>query len=203
MRSLVATIPFLLALTLVLVPAASAQAPTPTMSIAISGLPAQFSGLVSNATVEAPFKVDVTINNVVCPTAGSIPVTLAVTGASPPAFFTVAVDPASGAVAVGAGPHAQPTTGSVDAKLVATLKDITANASVPVKVTATAGAPTGCQGAGAVNGATAEATVFANMTAPPPPPPPTPAPAESPGPGALMGIVAAVFAAAFWRRRAA
>ena len=201
MRSLLATTICILALALALLPAAEAQAPTPSMSVTITGLSAEFSGLATNATVEAPFKVDVSVVNVVCPTPSSIPVTIAVEAGGAPAFFTATVDPASGAVAVGAGPHPQPVTGSVDAKVIAAVKEITANASVPVTVTATAGAPTGCQGAGSVSGASATATIFANMTAPPPPPAPTPEPAESPGPGAVLGILAAAVAASFRRRR--
>lgn len=204
MRSLVATTPIVLAFLLALVPLAEAQvpaAPASTMTVTLSGLPAQFSGLKSNGTADAPFSVDVAVTNVVCPTAGSIPVTIEVSAGGAPAFFTVAADPTSGAVAVAAGP--QPSaSGSVPSKLVATIKEITANASVPVTVKATAGPLANCQGTpGSSLSGSAEATVYANMTAPPPPPAPTPEPQESPGPGALMGIVAAVGAAAVWRRR--
>jgi hypothetical protein len=202
MRSLVATTPILLALLLALVPLAEAQvpaAPSSTMTVTITGLPAEFSGLASNGTAAAAFSVDVAVTNIVCPAATTIPVTIEVSASGPPTFFSVVADPTEGTVAVGAGP--QPSArGSVPASLVATLKEITANASVPVTVKATAGAPQGCQGTVPLSGS-AEATIYANMTAPPPPPAPTPEPAKSPGPGALMGIVAAVGAAAIWRRR--
>lgn len=205
MRTLVATTTLAFVLALAFVPAAQAQVPpqpTPSMTVAISGLPAQFSGLASNATAEAPFKVDVTLRNVVCPQAASVPVTITVSAAGAPAFFTVAADPESGAVNVPQGQFmASPASGSLDAKLVATLGEILANASVPVEVKAAASAPTGCSGAGSIPGAEASATIFANMTAPPPPPPPTPEDNDSPGPGALMGILAALGVAALRRRR--
>lgn len=207
MRTLVATTTLAFVLALAFVPAAQAQVPpqpTPSMTVAISGLPAQFSGLASNATPEVPFKVDVTLRNVVCAQATSIPVTLTVSAAGAPAFFTVKADPESGAVNVAAGPYmANAASGSMDAKLVATIGEILANASVPVEVKATASAPAGCNGAGSVPGAEASATVYANMTAPPPPPPPTPDDNDSPGPGALLGVLAAMGAAALRRRRSA
>lgn len=198
MRSLVATFTLLFALALA-APAAG-QVPSSTMTVTISGLPAELSGLASNATVRADFTVDVTATNLVCPTASSIPVTIEVTAGGAPAFMTVVADPTSGAVTAAAGPH--PTvSGNVPSTLIVTLTEVTANASVPITVKATAGPAAGCQGAGSNPTGSAEATVYANVTAPPPPPPPTPEPQESPGPGALMGIVAAVGAAALWRRR--
>lgn len=199
MRSLVVTI-LLAALASAALPAAQAQVPTASMTVAISGLPAEMTGLASNATAEAPFKVDVQLRNVVCPAATTIPVAITVTGAGAPAFLTFTVDPADGAVTVPAGPQTS-LSGSVESKVVATLKEITANATVPVEVKATATPPSGCQGAGNLAAQEATAMMNATVTMPAPPPAPPEEPAESPGPGAVLGVLAAMAAAALRRRR--
>lgn len=180
------------------------------MTVAITGAPAAFPALQSNGTALAAFKVEVTLSNVVCPQASTIPVTITATPKTTAAFFTVAPEPATVEIAVTAGPHGSPpvgspATGSADAGVKATTTTITANASIPVEVVATAAAPAGCQGAGGISGASSEpVTIFANLTAPPAPTP-EPMPEEEnglPGPGALAGTLAALVAAAVRRRRA-
>lgn len=201
-------VPSLLLVVLFALPLAAAQAPS--MTVTITGAPAEFPALASNSTALAAFKVEVTLSNVICPQATTIPVTITATPKTTAAFFTAAPEPATVEIPVTAGPHGSPpagspATGSADAAVKATTTVITANASIPVEIVATAAAPAGCQGAGGVSGATsAPVTVFANLTAPPPPPVEEP-PAEEnglPGPGVLMGTIAAFVAAAL-RRRAA
>lgn len=199
MRSLVAT-PFL-ALALVLALAQGAQAQQPTMTVTITGLPTDLSGFSSNNTTEAAFTVDVRVQGVVCAQGGSVAVTISVEAPGAPPFVTVTADPTEGAVAIAQGQYvAAAASGNVPSKVKMEMKEITANATLPVTVKASAAAPTGCQGAGTIAPQEASATFNATITAPPPPPAPPAEPAESPGPGALMGILAAALVAAFRRR---
>lgn len=202
-------------LALLLVPMASAQipaAPTPSYRLELLNAPGAFTGLAStNATATAPVQVVLTLSNVVCAAAVSIPVTITVTSMGAPAFFSALADPEVINITISEGPHGSPPVGTPgggagDTTIRAIIAgNITANASVPVEVKATAPAPPsgpgGCQGAGAISAAeSAPVTIYANMTAEVlPPPPPTPE-ADSPGFG-LVAALAAIAGVALWTRR--
>lgn len=190
---------------------AAAQAPpppTPVYTVSIQNAPGAFTGLDQpNATSTAAFQVVLTLANVVCgPDPVTIPVTIAATATGAPAFLSVAPEPEIVNFTVSPGPHmaaASPAGGSMDAGVRATIAgNITANASVSVTIQASAPAPTGCQGAGTLSGASSEpVTIFANLTAPPPPPPPEPTPEDTPFVGFFAVAAIAVVVALARRRR--
>lgn len=192
---------------LLLAPVAAAQVPNtaPTYTLEITSAPAELAGIASNTTATGTVSISLTLSGVLCTEATTIPVTVTATPRTPPPFFALAVEPSVIEVTIGQGPHgvgpAGPAGGNGDAVLTATVGEITSNASVAIDVVATAPAPSGCQGTGAIPAATsAPATVFANMTAPPPPPPPTPE-EDTPGPAALLVVAVAVGVALVRRRR--
>lgn len=205
----------LISLALLLTPLATAQLPAPPVpvyTVEVLNAPAAFTGLATaNATAQVPFSVQLVLANVVCAAQVTIPVTLTATAAGAPAYFSVRPDPEVINITISQGPHASepvgsPGGGSGDSALKAVITgNITTNASVQVTLVATAPAPpsgpAGCQGAGAISGASsAPVVVFANMTAPPAPPEPTPPPAESPGAG-VIGALIALSVAGVWSRK--
>lgn len=197
----------LLVLALVAVPLASAQpqpGAAPTIAVELSGLPAAFEAMASNASASAPFEVKVTMANVACPQGATIPVTITVTAKLPAAFFTAVATPAQLNVSVpGPAYLTTPFTGSAKGAVAATAGEVPVNATIPVEVVAAvAGLPAGCSGTGSAPAATSKAAVItAGLIAPPPPPQPTLEQGKSlPAPtAALVGL--AWVAAAFARRR--
>ncbi len=202
MRSLV-----LLAFLILLAPLAAAQVPTPpspTLAVEITGAPANFPEMSSNATGTVSFNVEVTLANTLCPQGGAVPVTLAFTQRTPASFFSFASDVTEVTVNFAApGPGAQSQRQSAPITLTATTVQVTDNASIPIEIIASASVPANCTPA--PNPATSEpVTVFANITAPPPPPPPEPAPEKKsflPGFSAIHGVVAAAIGVAMMRRK--
>lgn len=193
-------------LVVLLAPFAAAQVPPPPSTgpipaaITLTG-PAQLMGLATNASI--PVKVQVAYaatGNVVCPQAGVVRVTVVVEPKGAPAFMQVGPSESSFDVALQQGAN-QNAAGSGEAAFFVNLTQVTANASVEIVVTATSSqiAQTTCPPG--IASATAVASVFANVTAPPPPTPPPVGDNDSPGPGAMAGALVAVAAAALLRRK--
>lgn len=184
-----------------LLPVAAAQVPSTEVAttLEIADLPMQVQGLENNATVTVPFTVNYRANgNFLCPQPAAVPITITLSQGATSSFLTATLDTAEGSVAIGAGPH-QGASGSVSGSLTIVLTEITANASIPLTLTADAGAVQGCTPG--LPAAQATATTYANMTFVPPPPPPPPEIDESPGFELVFLAVAGVAAAVMMRRK--
>lgn len=194
-------VPFSALVLLVLaVPAAVAQ--EQASSLTINGVPAEIADLDSNVTKDIPFTVEYMIEGTVCPPpppGQTATISVTVTPKATASFVTVSLDPATADVTFPMG-AANPARQSASFTLKVAVTEVTANASIPIEIKASASVPACVPATPAP--AEAMATTYANLTAPPPPPPPPPPVEESPGPGALMGIVAAAAAAAVLRRKA-
>lgn len=204
MRSLTLS---LVALVLLLPALAQAQVPSPSPTYTLTlTAPGAFGPLATNGSGTVAVTVAMVLSGVICPQPVVVPITLTATPKSPPPFLTVTLDPSVINISIGQGPHGVGPTpaggGTGDAQLKAMVGNITANASVPIDIVATAPDP-GCQ-PGGLSATSNTVTVFANMTAPPPPPPPVVEEKKGflPGPGALVGVLVAMGVAAVYRRKA-
>ena len=187
------------------IPLAVAQvppAPSPMATASINGLPAEVQGLASNTTVDVPFTVDFSGSNFVCPEGGSGTVTVTAQGQNPASFVTIAVEPAEGTFNLATAP-ASTHTGSVPFTLKVTVTEITANASIPILVSASVALAAGqapCIPSLPAAPEVAPVTTYANITYVPPPVEEPEPPAESPG-FELVAVATAVAVGATLMRR--
>lgn len=207
-----------LALALVAVGLVAAPTASAASSLLIDGLPAMATQPIrEKGSVSIPFNVILTADGFGCPEPGEFPpVTLAAAGAPP--GTTLTLEPAELVFTAGQGLYVTEPTGQIpvaqpyNQSMAATLKienaNVTANANLTLKLTATfaGGVPTGCQGNDPPPAASAEGTTGVQLIAPPPPPPPEPVVEDKsflPAPGfglVLLAVVALALVAARRKR---
>lgn len=190
-----------LVIALFTLPTSSAQAPTDvTTSLQVTGLPAQLQDLAQNETKTVPFTVEYRVQGgFLCAQPATVPITITMSQGGQAAFLTPSLDTTEGTITIDAGPH-QGASGTVTANLLVEVGEIDANASVPIQISAEAGAVSGCQPA--LPAASAEpVTTFANVTYTPPPEPTPEPPAESPGFETVALALAVAVGASLMRRK--
>lgn len=207
-----------LALALVAVGLVAAPTASAASSLLIDGLAATAAQPIrEKGSVSIPFNVILTADGFGCPAPSAFPpVTLAAAGAPP--GTTLTLEPAELVFTAGQGLYVTEPTGQIpvaqpyNETMAATLKvenaNVSANANLSIKITATfpGGAPPDCQANEQPPAQTAEGTTVVQLIAPPPPAPPEPVVEDKsflPAPGfglALLAVGALALVAARRKR---